>query len=131
MKENNIKGFTLLEVIISIVIFSTFSVASFYYFSNSMKHHEKLEEKYVLLRMVKEFVENFESSEKMGSEEKEGFIIKWRVTEVEDQRKIISRGSLDFFLQLRAVHLEVINNRLNKQVFSTAFFCNLLLAEKK
>jgi prepilin-type N-terminal cleavage/methylation domain-containing protein len=125
------KGFTLLEVIIAIMIFSIFSVSVFYFFSNAIERNLKFEEKYVILRMAKEFISQYDTLQQDGTRTREGFLLKWHSTPMEEPRKIVTGSDVNYNLQLKLVHLDIIRQEDQKNLLSVNFIYNDLLSAKK
>lgn len=103
----NRRGFSLLEVILAISIFAVFCSSVFYFYSSAMTSHEKFKRKYTELRLLREFVENFQSHEESGSQEKEGFVLEWQAQAVEAARKIESGEGVANQMQLKMVRVQI------------------------
>jgi prepilin-type N-terminal cleavage/methylation domain-containing protein len=125
------KGFSLLEVIIAILIFSIFIVSVFHTYSGFINSSSKFEEKYVILRLAREFVDNFNDENSEGKEEKEAYILEWQSYPIEGQRKISSGQQVGSFLQLKLIHLDIISKESKKKVFTTNFVSNEYSTVKK
>jgi len=125
------KGFSLLEVVIAILVFSVFSVSVFYFYSNVIKRNLKFEEKYVVLRMAKEFISQYDSQQRDGTWPREGFLLKWHSTPMEKPRRIITGSDVNYNLQLKLVHLDIIRQEDQKNLLAINFIYNDLLSAKK
>lgn len=103
----NQRGFSLLEVIIALVMFSSFAASVFYFFSGAINSHGKLKQKYTQLRVMREFVDNFESREKEDVVEKEGYVLAWKAYELEKKRRMQGKQPLRNYLQLKLIHVDM------------------------
>lgn len=125
------KGFSLLEVVIAILVFSLFSVSVFYFYSNAIERNLKFEEKYVVLRLAKEFISQYDSRQRDGTGTREGFRLKWHSTPMEEPRRIITGSDVNYNLQLKLVHLDIIRQEDKKNLLAVNFIYNDLLSAKK
>lgn len=129
MKNNRPSGFTLIEVIISIAIFSIVMVAVFYFYSNTMNNQEKIREKYTILRISREFIDSFTANTEnwvtpKGSQDKENFILQWEMNPVEDGKEIIFTSGRAPVARLHMVHLWVIKKETGNAVMELDFLYN-------
>ena len=106
------------------VLVSIFSVSVFHFYSAGIDHYHKIDEKYVILRMVREFVDNFPQGEFEGQREREGYILRWLSHPIDNQRPIISKSRIASFLQLHIVHLRITRSPSEREVFSHCFLIN-------
>lgn len=126
------KGFSLLEVLISVIILSSIVVSVLYYFSGTIDNQKKLIEKYKILRICREFIDNFQEKENSGKEEKEGILLEWEVFPVEEARKLIGIGrGINTFLQMKLVHVEIFRVSNRKKLLSLNFITNEFIPVKK
>lgn len=128
------RGFTLIEVVVSILLFSIVIGSVFYFFSNSMQNQIKLREKYRLLRISRESIDFFinnSSVEKYGRREKEDYIIEWEIYPAEEKRKMMYMGGGASFVQLKLVHLRVKKKGDKESEFDYNFLINGLSLSKR
>jgi len=126
------RGFSLLEVLISIVILSSIVISVFYFYSGTIGNHKKLNEKYKLFRISREFIDNFQETENSGKEEREGFLLRWESFPIEESRKLMrAEGGINSFLQLKLVHLEIFRKSNKKNLLSLNFIHNGFISVKK
>ena len=129
----NNRGFTLIEVIVSIAILFLAIAAVFYFYSNLMDNQTKLKEKYVILRISREFVDSmvfsndpYMTERKSGRREAEGFILDWKINPAEEKRDVLFTSGLAPVAQLQRVHLEVIKKKTGKKVLDLHFLLNTI-----
>jgi len=127
------KGFTLIEVIISITVLFLAVASVFYFYSNLMNNQEKLKEKYTILRITREFVDTliFSNDPDMtdknsGRLESEGFILKWDIYPAGEKRDVLFTSGLQPQAQLKRVYLEVIKKETGKKVLDLHFLKNTI-----
>ena len=126
----NKRGFSLLEVILAIVIFSSFLAAVFYFLSGAINSNTAFKRRYTQLRILREFVDNFSSHEEKGAEEKEEYILEWQAYNMETKRRIVSRTPVNNYLQLKMIHLEMKEKENKNRVFSLNFIYNEFIPKK-
>jgi prepilin-type N-terminal cleavage/methylation domain-containing protein len=125
------KGFSLLEVLISILILSLIVLSVFYFYSGIIGNQQKLNERYKILRISREFIDNFREIKNYGKEEREGLLLEWEAFPIEEPRKMMrSAGGLDRFLQLKLVHLEILRKSNKKSLLSLNFVYNAFISAK-
>jgi prepilin-type N-terminal cleavage/methylation domain-containing protein len=128
---HNAKGFTLIEVVVSITIFAMVMVSVFYFFSNSMNNQEKLKEKYTILRISREFIDTFiegwnRADGLKGSQEKENFILAWDMTPVEEPKDLLFSSGRAPVVQLNLVRLRVVKIETEETVLDLDFLVNTI-----
>ena len=125
------RGFTLIEVLVSITIFALVIVAAFYFFSGTIDNHRRLSEKYVLLQTARQFIDSFDSGESTGVEEDDVYRIEWQAFPLHEPRRMAGGGMqtrLREGLQLRLVHLEMIEKEGDKISLRLDFLTNVQAA---
>ncbi|MDQ1354686.1 MAG: hypothetical protein QG657_4995 [Acidobacteriota bacterium] len=124
----NEKGFTLVEVVVSVALFAMVMGAVFYFYANSMSNQAKLKEKYTMLRISREFVDSFINyntrEQKKGLDEKEGFLLEWSMSPVEEKKDVIFSSGVLPTAQLNRVHVNVINKESKQTVLQMDFLVN-------
>jgi len=127
-KETNENGFTLVEVVVSVALFAMVMGAVFYFYANSMSNQAKLKEKYTLLRVSREFVDSFINyntrEQTKGLDEKEGFLLEWTMTPVEEKKDVIFSSGVPPTAQLNMVHVNVINKASKQTALQMEFLVN-------
>jgi len=128
------KGFTLIEVLVSITILFLVIAAVFYFYYHSMDNQVKLKEKYRVMRISKEFIESFIfgndwdlSVINQGQEEVEDFILQWNSYPIQDARDVILTSGVAPKAQLKRVHLRVIKKETGKSVLDLHFLVNTVI----
>jgi prepilin-type N-terminal cleavage/methylation domain-containing protein len=127
----NRRGFTLIEVLASITILFLVLATVFYYFSGSMRSQQKLSQKYILLRISREFIDNFNYTRDRGRLEKEGYILDWQCYPLEKSRvylDVMNSGSLE--MQLKLIHLDVFPIQNSQNKLSINFIYNAFAKKK-
>lgn len=128
------KGFTLIEVLVSVALFAMIMGAVFYFYSNSMTHQAKLKEKYTLLRISREFVDSFinynNHKQSNGLDEKEGFLFEWTMTPIEEKKDIIFSSGIPPTAQLNVVHVNVIKKESKQNVLNLDFLVNAISTDR-
>ncbi len=131
------RGFTLIEVIVSITLLFIVVAAVFYFYSNMMDNEGKIREKYTLLRITKEFIDSFafRSADEAakpggGANEREGFILQWRIYPAEERRDVFFSSGVVPQAQLNRVHLRIVKKETKKQVLELQFLVNTILPAK-
>lgn len=132
-KNNDGRGFTLIEVVVSITLLFMVVAAVFYFYSNLMDNQGKFKEKYALLRISREFVDSFvfssdraEAMQKGGRIIVEGFILRWRVSPVEKKREVLYSSGMPPMAQLHRVHLQIFKKQGGKQLLELKFLANII-----
>ncbi len=123
----NKKGFTLIEVLVSITLFFITMVSVFHYFSNHIQNHNKISEKYKILRITKDFIDSFKWStplQKEGTSNIEEYVIKWKMFPIEDKRRVLNTSGRLTYFQLSLVKMSLINKNSKKQLYKTSFLVN-------
>jgi prepilin-type N-terminal cleavage/methylation domain-containing protein len=124
------KGFTLIEVVVSVALFAMVMGAVFYFYSNSMTNQTKLREKYTLLRVSREFVDSFINyntrEQKKGLDEKEGFLLEWTMTPIEEKKDVIFASGVPPTAQLNLVHVNVIKKESKQTALQLDFLVNAI-----
>ena len=123
----NRKGFTLIEVLVSIILFLMVITSVFYYFSNLIQNHSKINEKYKILRITKGFIDSFKWDipvKKRGLWNNENYIIEWEKHPVEDKRKILYTSVGVRYIQLNLVKMNVLRKSSKKNLYTTNFLIN-------
>ncbi len=110
--------------------------AVFYFYSNQANHQEKLKEKYTVIRLARQFVDNVinDASNRYGesgSEETEGFILEWKRYPAEDRRDIVLSSGLPPQTQLHLVHLQVFKKETGNNVLELHFLRNRITSSRK
>lgn len=129
-KEPNEKGFTLVEVVVSVALFAMVMGAVFYFYANSMTNQAKLKEKYTLLRVSREFVDSFinynSREQSKGLDEKEGFLLEWTMTPIEEKKDVFFASGVPPTAQLNLVHVNVIKKESKQTVLNLDFLVNAI-----
>lgn len=129
-KGTNENGFTLVEVVVSVALFAMVMGAVFYFYANSMSNQAKLKEKYTLLRVSREFVDSFINyntrEQTKGLDEKEGFLLEWTMTPVEEKKDVIFASGVPPTAQLNLVHVNVINKESKQTALQLDFLVNAI-----
>jgi prepilin-type N-terminal cleavage/methylation domain-containing protein len=127
------RGFTLIEVIISITILFLVVASVFYFYSHLMDNQARLKEKYRVLRIGKEWVDRFVFGNepellavRKGQREVEDFILLWEINPVEEERDVLLTSGIAPLAQLQLVHLELLQKRTGKSVFNLHFLVNII-----
>lgn len=127
-RKTKANGFTLIEVVVSVALFAMVMAAVFYFYSNSMTNQAKLKGKYTLLRVSREFVDSFINyntrEQKKGLDEKEGFLLEWTMTPIEEKKDVIFASGVPPTAQLNRVHVNVINKESKQTVLQMDFLAN-------
>ena len=128
-----IRGFTLLEVLIALVILSLLVMSVFHFFSNTARYHQKIGQRYKLLRAVKTFISNFTPGETRGQKDEQNFRFQWDSQVVRDQKKVRIPGQSGggVFSRLNRVKVRVYRIGSSAELFSTTFLINELSAVKE
>lgn len=128
-KKDN--GFTLIEVILAITLLFMVVAAVFYFYSNLMDNQGKIKEKYILLRVAREFVDSFVFTQdrglalqKRGRREIEGYILEWRIAAAEPPREVVYSSGIAPTAQLKRVYVRFIKKDTGNQVLDLHFFVN-------
>ena len=126
------KGFTLIEVIISIAVLFLAIASVFYFYSNLMNNQAKLKEKYTILRVTREFVDSFIFSndpdltnKNSGQMEAEGFVLKWDIYPADEKKDILFISGLPPQAQLNRVYLQIVKKETGKKVLDLHFLKNI------
>ncbi|MCU0288624.1 MAG: type II secretion system GspH family protein [Acidobacteria bacterium] len=126
-KEN---GFTLVEVVVSVALFALVMGAVFYFYANSMTNQAKLKEKYILLRVSREFIDSFinysTKKQSKGLDEKEGYLFEWTMSPIEEKKDIIFASGIPPTAQLNMVHVNVIHKESKQTVLNLDFLANAI-----
>ncbi len=128
-------GFTLIEVIVAIVIFSMVMAAVFYFYSNAIDNQGKLREKYTILRISRQFVDSFTAGAvpwdgRRGQQDMGDFVMDWKMFPVEDGREVVFTSGRPPLAQLNVVRLRVIKKETNLQVYSLDFLFNTIAYQR-
>ena len=132
------RGFTLIEVIVSITILFLVVAAVFYFYSHLMDNQARLKEKYRILRIGKEWVDSFifgNNQEllavKKGQRQIEDFILLWEMNPIEDGREVLFTSGLAPLAQLQLVHLKLLKKNTGKSVLDLNFLVNTISPPEK
>jgi prepilin-type N-terminal cleavage/methylation domain-containing protein len=128
------RGFTLIEVLVSISVLALMIVAAFHFFSGAMDNHRRLSEKYLLLQQARQFIDSFDSGEWAGVEDGGVFRFEWQAFPLHAPRRMSGGGMetrMREGLQLRLVHLEVIEKDRDKTSLTLDFLTNVQAAVRR
>jgi type II secretion system protein I len=120
------QGFSLVEVLVALVIFSSFAIAVFHFYGNAIDLNGRFAEKYTAIRIAKEFVDTFqlEDEKQQGQVKKEGLVINWKLLPVEKQRKLITRDPVATFITLKLVDAAIVVDNTDIVLHSFHFLVN-------
>jgi len=129
----DLRGFTLIEVVVATTLLFMVTGAVFYFYSNLMDRQGKIKRKYIVLRLAREFMDGFVFNHQQlpryapgGKSEREGFRLEWNTAPAEQAREVLYSSGLPPMAQLHRVNCRIINLESGNQVMELNFLVNII-----
>lgn len=135
-KKTAAKGFSLIEVVVAITVFSLVMAAVFYFYSNAFNNREKLRAKFTELRLAREFMDSVADDQnprlpERGFREKEDYRLEWLILPVEEGREILLTSGAAPKTQLHAVRLRLLKKKSRRPALELTFLHNRTKFDRK
>ncbi|MCP4150048.1 MAG: type II secretion system protein [bacterium] len=136
LNKTHNQGFTLIEVIVAITLFTMVIGAVFYFYSNYMNNQAKLKERYAVMRISRDFIDAFISDPANidspgGTEEIEGFILDYQLYPAGKKEEVLLTSGRPPMAQLKVVHLQVIQKNTGKNLLDLHFLYNTISRKRR
>lgn len=134
MNDTGIKnnsGFTLIEVIISVVILFMTVAAVFHFYSQRIDNHMRIKEKYNQIRIAREFVDTMINDPQLAIDEKgrnetEAYTLQWHAYPIEEKREVVFSSGKRPTAQLKRIHLDIVSKTSSHTQLSLDFLVNVI-----